>query len=231
MSRTGTEGRVTAVRADRPNSDQLVAWSPGRSAAAPHWGTSWAIATPLGWIGWTMSSAGLRQLRFGYRTLEELAQSQPANSVAQLNSTTRSTSPPPVAHTGPDSISLELADQLRRFVAGERVDFAGIPCDLEGMPEFGRRVLAACQSIAWGEVWTYGQLAGHIGAPQAARAVGAALGRNPIPLVIPCHRVVGGTGRLVGFSAPGGISTKVRLLELEGHHPTSDRMPHIPSPR
>lgn len=97
---------------------------------------------------------------------------------------------------------------------GEAEDFSSVPINLGGLPEFERGVLEETRRIPMGETRTYGELATAIGAPGAARAVGGALGRNPIPIIVPCHRVLaaGGGG---GFSAPGGLTTKIRILEIE----------------
>lgn len=107
-----------------------------------------------------------------------------------------------------------LRRQLCRFLEGERVEFDA-PLDLSGLTPFGRRVLEACAAIPYGQTRTYAQLAHEVGRPQAPRAVGGALGRNPIPLIIPCHRVVASNGGLGGFSAEQGIALKRRLLDLE----------------
>jgi methylated-DNA-[protein]-cysteine S-methyltransferase len=87
--------------------------------------------------------------------------------------------------------------------------------DLAGLQEFARRVLEFTREIPAGETRTYGELAKMLGQPHAAQAVGQALGANPVPLIIPCHRVLATGGKLGGFSAPGGRSTKERLLEIE----------------
>lgn len=87
---------------------------------------------------------------------------------------------------------------------------------MKDYPPFYQKVWKACAKIPRGEVRTYGWLARHIGRPKASRAVGQALARNPFAPIIPCHRVVGADGRLVGFSAPGGIRAKRRLLKKEG---------------
>jgi methylated-DNA-[protein]-cysteine S-methyltransferase len=88
--------------------------------------------------------------------------------------------------------------------------------DLTELTDFQRRVSLACRQIAWGNTCTYGELATRIGSPRAARAVGSVMARNRLPIVIPCHRVLGTAGRLGGYSAPGGLDTKRRLLQLEG---------------
>jgi methylated-DNA-[protein]-cysteine S-methyltransferase len=90
-----------------------------------------------------------------------------------------------------------------------------MPILLEGFSRFARRVLAACRQIRLGEVVTYSGLARKTGRQAAARAVGNALAKNPLPLIIPCHRVIRSDGRIGGFSGPGGATMKKRLLELE----------------
>jgi methylated-DNA-[protein]-cysteine S-methyltransferase len=87
--------------------------------------------------------------------------------------------------------------------------------DESGIDAFRRRVYAATREIPVGRTATYGEIARRIGDPGAARAVGAALGANPFPIVVPCHRVLAASGALHGFSAPGGIDTKRRMLEIE----------------
>jgi len=103
-------------------------------------------------------------------------------------------------------------------LGGERRDLRSVRLDERGIDPLRRAVYAATRTIPAGSVATYGEIARKIGRsdPEAARAVGAALAGNPYPIVVPCHRVVGANGKLTGFSAPGGIATKRRLLELEG---------------
>ena len=107
-----------------------------------------------------------------------------------------------------------LAADLRRYFAGEPTDFTDYEVELESRSEFERAVLAATRSIPYGKLQTYGQIARAIGEPDAARAVGQALGRNPACVVIPCHRVVAANGGLGGFT--GGLRWKEALLRLEG---------------
>jgi methylated-DNA-[protein]-cysteine S-methyltransferase len=112
-----------------------------------------------------------------------------------------------------------VRDAMSRIVAlldGERLDLRDIVLDEFALDDFRRRVYAATRELGPGQTATYGEVARGIGAPGAARAVGAALGQNPYPIVVPCHRVLAADGSLHGFSAPGGITTKRRLLELEG---------------
>jgi methylated-DNA-[protein]-cysteine S-methyltransferase len=115
----------------------------------------------------------------------------------------------------PSSVE-EIIALVRKHLAGNPQDFSGVKLDLSGAPEFHRRVFTAIRAIPAGEVRTYGEIAKAINAPLAARAVGQALGRNPIALIVPCHRVVGAGKNPGGFSAEGGVSTKARILRAEG---------------
>jgi methylated-DNA-[protein]-cysteine S-methyltransferase len=99
---------------------------------------------------------------------------------------------------------------------------SAIAVDLGEASDFERQVYAAASAIPPGETRTYGELAAAIGAPEAAQAVGRALGRNPCPIIVPCHRIVGADGRSGGFSAPGGASTKLRMLDIERARRGSD---------
>ncbi|CAN7661634.1 methylated-DNA--[protein]-cysteine S-methyltransferase [Bosea sp. LjRoot90] len=101
------------------------------------------------------------------------------------------------------------------LLAGERRDLAHLPIDLSATPEFNRRVYAVALAIPPGETLTYGEVAARIGEPGAARAVGVALGQNPIPIIVPCHRVLAAGGKTGGFSADGGVETKLKILTIE----------------
>jgi methylated-DNA-[protein]-cysteine S-methyltransferase len=103
--------------------------------------------------------------------------------------------------------------QLDEYFAGRRRDFE-LETDLSPVPKFQQRVLLELARVPFGEMTTYGALAAKLGKPRAARAVGGALNRNPVPIVLPCHRVVGSTGSLVGYG--GGLDRKEALLRLEG---------------
>lgn len=109
----------------------------------------------------------------------------------------------------------EATHQVEEYLAGKRAAF-DLPVDMRFLTEFQRTVLYAVMKVPRGEVITYGALARVIGRPKAARAVGQALGSNPIPIVIPCHRVLASDGSLGGYSGRGGVRTKVDLLRLEG---------------
>ena len=120
----------------------------------------------------------------------------------------------PGAGHGSNRVIDAFARDMERFLAGMPIELDAGICDLEPCGPFQRRVLLAEHAIPRGWVSTYGRIARHIGAPGAARAVGTALGRNPFPIVIPCHRAVRASGALGGFR--GGLGMKRRLLEGEG---------------
>ena len=109
----------------------------------------------------------------------------------------------------------EARHQVLEYLSGRRRSFS-LAIDLRHLTAFQRTVLEAAQAVPRGQVATYGQIARRIGRPRAARAVGQALGSNPVPIVIPCHRVLASDGRLGGYSGRGGLRTKEKLLRLEG---------------
>jgi methylated-DNA-[protein]-cysteine S-methyltransferase len=121
--------------------------------------------------------------------------------------------------------SPEIADAIAhvvRLLDGEAVDLGAIALDLSAVEPFELAVYEAARAIPRGETRTYGELAAAIGQPGASRAVGAALGRNPIPIIVPCHRILAAGGKSGGFSAPGGTQTKFRILAIEGARRESD---------
>lgn len=109
----------------------------------------------------------------------------------------------------------EIVEAIARLLAGEHVGFATARLDLSDTDDFDRRVYAVTRGIAAGQVLTYGEIAARIAGGATAREVGQSLGRNPWPIVVPCHRVVAAGNALGGFSAPGGTATKRRLLAIE----------------
>jgi methylated-DNA-[protein]-cysteine S-methyltransferase len=119
-------------------------------------------------------------------------------------------SPPPEVRTA--------VAQVVALVAGDDTDLTGIALDLAGVPDFDRSVYQRARQIPPGETKTYGEVATDLGDPSAARAVGQALGRNPVAIIVPCHRVLAAGGRIGGFSANGGVATKRRLLAIESRH-------------
>jgi len=115
----------------------------------------------------------------------------------------------------PPGVSTAIA-AIVELLEGRPCDLRAIALDERDLDPFRRSVYAATREVLPGNTASYGQIARAIGAPEAAREVGAALGRNPFPIVVPCHRVLAADGALHGFSAPGGIGTKRRMLEIEG---------------
>ena len=115
--------------------------------------------------------------------------------------------------------SPEIADAVRRITAllrGERVDLSDVSVDMESIPDFEHDVYVAAREIPPGSTTTYGEIAKRIGRPTQAREVGVALAKNPFAIVVPCHRVVAANGKTGGFSAGGGVKTKLKLLGIEG---------------
>ncbi len=108
-----------------------------------------------------------------------------------------------------------LRDRLAAFAGGAVDDLRDIAVDLSAMTAFRRKVTERCRRIPRGKTMSYAELAAAVGSPRAARAVGTVMSRNPLPILVPCHRVLGAAGKIGGYSAPGGLDTKRRLLELE----------------
>ena len=159
------------------------------------------VDSPLGPLYLAVSAQGLCNVDFGLSETDFLA---------GLN---------PLARTKHNPAALApFAGQLRDYFAAARDSF-DLPLDLGRVTPFQLSVLQAVQTIPTGTVWTYGQMARAIGKPQAGQAVGQALGRNPVPIVIPCHRVIAADGSLGGYSGGGGLASKRLLLDLEGALP------------
>lgn len=124
---------------------------------------------------------------------------------------------PEAVEAAPPAPVAETVAGVVALMAGEKRDLADAPLDLSAAPPFHRRVYDRVRRIPPGQTLTYGQVAEALGEPrEAARAVGEAMGRNPIPILMPCHRVLGANGKPGGFSAPGGVETKLRMLQIEG---------------
>lgn len=115
----------------------------------------------------------------------------------------------------PKQIARAIAD-IQALLRGEKKSLRAIQLDMSRAPAFNARVYETTRAIPPGQTRTYGEIAHAIGDASAARAVGQALGRNPFAIVVPCHRVVGANDKLVGFSANGGIATKLKMLQIEG---------------
>jgi methylated-DNA-[protein]-cysteine S-methyltransferase len=124
----------------------------------------------------------------------------------------------PEATRGEPPVDVQVViDAAKSYFSGERVDFSHVPVDLGDQPPFFSRVYDEVRKLRWGETTTYGAVAQTLGAgPEYARDVGQAMAKNPVPLIVPCHRVTAAGGKIGGFSAPGGSMSKARMLELEG---------------
>jgi methylated-DNA-[protein]-cysteine S-methyltransferase len=109
----------------------------------------------------------------------------------------------------------DLQEQTTSYFEGSRVDFRHVAITLNGFSVFSQKILKACRKVGLGQTITYSELAKRADRPNASRAVGGVMARNPMPLIIPCHRIIRADGKMGGFTAPGGISLKKKMLELE----------------
>jgi methylated-DNA-[protein]-cysteine S-methyltransferase len=109
-----------------------------------------------------------------------------------------------------------VIDRVLRLLAGESVDLRDVPLDFGDAPDFHKRVYEVARTIPPGQTMTYGEIARRLGVPHESREVGQAMGRNPVAIIMPCHRVLGADGKMGGFSATGGVAIKRRILEIEG---------------
>lgn len=162
----------------------------------------YAFPSELGWMAAVAVDGRLAQLSFGETTPQAATRRLDADLVATAKTSRRL--PPWV-------------DLLKQYAAGQPIDLREIPLLLpKSLTPFQKRVLELCRQIPYGQVITYGQLSEKAGYERAARAVGSVMAANRVPIVVPCHRVVPAGGRLGRYSAPGGVRTKLRLLEMEG---------------
>lgn len=181
--------------------------------------------TQFDWCGVAATSQGLVALRFGERHCDSIRRwlGELLNSVQLADGHTfdhkLARSPKQSRSAGGfDESDLDhVVLLLEQYFGGVPVDFRATPIDWATVAPtpFQSKVLHACGQIPYGQVCTYSQLAAAVGSPGAARAVGSVMSRNCLPIVIPCHRVVGSRGKLTGYSAPGGIAMKAALLKME----------------
>ncbi len=182
--------------------EKVLAHSPARvgkwfieEAPLVQWGE---MRSPLGPLFAAVNRQGLCALDFGRRETDFLGRLDPQARLER----------------NPKAVQDVMA-QLREYFAGDRSIF-NLPVDLSELTSFQRSVLEATCRIAPGHVWTYHRLAEELGRPHSSRPVGQALARNPVPIVIPCHRVIASDGNLRGYSGGSGLKAKQWLLELEG---------------
>lgn len=163
--------------------------------------------SPLGWCGIAWSDSGAAYAVTSFQ-LPEATMELTESRIAQ-NSGGRKSSEQPLHMS-------KIIKRVCEHFKGVVQDFRNVPVDLDGVGPFARKVYEAAREIPVGQTVTYAELANALGQPAATRAVGRALGRNPIPLIIPCHRVLAAHGKPGGFSAHGGRVTKAKLLAMEG---------------
>ncbi|MGW4326531.1 methylated-DNA--[protein]-cysteine S-methyltransferase [Nocardia sp. NPDC004573] len=189
-----------AIEATGPATEPVVSGHPALSGPV----AATLFDTAIGCCAIAWSGAGV--IRF------QLPEASPAATRARI---TRAGAGEKLPEGPPTGAIAEAIAGIRAHLAGELDDLRWIAVDTSGIPEFHRAVYTVTRAIDPGHTLSYGQVAHRVGAPGAAQAVGQALGRNPIPLIIPCHRVLAADHALHGFSAPGGIDTKQRLLAIE----------------
>jgi methylated-DNA-[protein]-cysteine S-methyltransferase len=162
--------------------------------------------TAIGWCGIAWNARGV----MGFQLPESSAEATAARLSRRF----------PDAEAAPPSAAIaEVIVRVKALLAGQPIDLSDVPVDLERSPDFNRRVYDIARTIQPGETLTYGEIAKRLGGgPEVARDVGQALGQNPIAVIVPCHRVVAAGGKTGGFSARGGVNTKLKLLAIEQAH-------------
>lgn len=166
------------------------------------------FSTDFGEIGLSWSSLGLLQLQLpekGTRILKQKILEGRGQSAEYVKS----------SEDMPRWV-IKLIHQIQKHFAGQPLSFQKVPVDWSSITPFFERVYREVQSMGVGEIASYGEVAQRVGSPKASRAVGQAMARNPVPLIVPCHRVVSHGMKMGGFSAGGGVKTKKKMLELEG---------------
>lgn len=181
-----------------------------------HWNASVSVTIGAMWV-----CAGERPLSLSYKFVDSpigklklVASDKGVVAILWENDNPRRVRLSDLTEDHNHPVLLQTESQLNEYFAGERSEFS-LSLDMRGTG-FQSQVWEALLGIPFGETRTYGELANQLGNPKATRAVGAANGRNPISIVVPCHRVIGFSGRLTGFA--GGLQAKAYLLELEGHN-------------
>jgi methylated-DNA-[protein]-cysteine S-methyltransferase len=162
--------------------------------------------TAIGPCGIAWGDAGIRGVQ-----LPEASEQLTVSRLLRRHLDGETTTPPPEIQ--------DAIDRITALLAGAADTLRDVDVDLDGVTEFDRRVYDVARGVGPGETTTYGEIATQLGSPRASREVGQALGHNPVPLIVPCHRVLAAGGKLGGFSAHGGVTTKLRLLSIESAAP------------
>jgi len=178
--------------------------------------------TAIGYCAIVWNSRGVAGVRFPeaneQATRKRIAQRHPSAREAQ-----------------PSAQIASVIDDIVALLRGERRDLRNVAIDTDGIPDFNRRVYEIARSIPPGSTLSYGEIAERLGDRTLARDVGQALGENSIPIIVPCHRVLAAGGKTGGFSAPGGVAAKLRLLSIEGAQPGGptlfDKLPLAVNPQ
>jgi methylated-DNA-[protein]-cysteine S-methyltransferase len=162
--------------------------------------------TARGYCGIAWSGAGVTRFQL------------PDESAGETERKLRRRVPGATASTPPAAVA-DTVVAVTRYFAGEKVEFFDVELDLDGQDEFHRQTYKLARRVGWGQTTTYGALAKELGEGwEIARDVGQAMAKNPVALIIPCHRVLAAGGKIGGFSAPGGADSKIKMLALEGIH-------------
>ena len=161
--------------------------------------------TALGFMGLVWSESGVTRVFLAEKSRE-----------AVERRLLRACGAAPTAEAERPAWITRLIGEIGAYAAGEEVDFSAVPVDLAGVDDFRLAIYAAARKLGFGQTTTYGELAKRAGHGGLPRETGAALGANPVPLIIPCHRILAAGGKIGGFSAPGGSASKEKMLALEG---------------
>lgn len=165
--------------------------------------THHVFETALGWMGVAWRTSGITRL-----CTQQSAREAIEKRLSRHGAAVEADALPPAIAT--------VIDLLKRYAAGETIDFSGVEVDLSDVDAFRLAIYDAARKLQFGETTTYGGLATAAGHPGMAQQTGQALGQNPVPIIVPCHRILAAGGKIGGFSAPGGARTKEILLTLEG---------------
>jgi methylated-DNA-[protein]-cysteine S-methyltransferase len=166
--------------------------------------------TALGWIGIVWNDRGVTRLFLPGHDRAAMERRLSRHAGASGTPAEQASKAPP-----PQWV-VDLIRSIERYAAGQEIDFSDAPVDLSGLDAFRLAIYDAARKLKFGETSTYGELAVRAGHAGLARETGQALGANPVPLIVPCHRILAAGGRIGGFSAPGGSTTKEKMLALEG---------------